>query len=413
MFSFVLSIDSCFCKACNDVIIMLFESKKNVLFSNCQVGMQIKTSGDTKLKVGATNDLSSESCCSPAIKTPNLVARLMGLDLLPDHNTVSPSSSSHQSSQFHFRHFHPDQNSKKSHPLQHRPSCYHQHRCFLDGDVIGTRSLPETPRISAARRSDVEHRLSLQINKENIGEELAVLSSRRKDIVMKHENERSPSHYARQIVKQVKENVTRRVGLDITNTVKLREAGKGKEKNHEPPPQKKSKKNTRVYSKSFGDEFSPTCSPRLRFLETKSKQVSPSSKDQQKPSSPLSSSSIDTHFTQAKTPSKQKLNPFQNQQPPLKKCKKPTRENFKTRLKKSPKTSDDAIRNKQEEPFVRPSTAKNSNHSDKKCKKTPLSTDLLPFKKEPSPPPIKIPQKKQVSTCYSNFQFSIFSFQMV
>lgn len=394
---------------------------------NIPVGIQIKTSGDTRLKVGATNDLSSESSCSPATKTPNLVARLMGLDLLPD-DSLSPSSSSHQATQLplgksHFLHLQP-QNSKKQ-PLQHRPSCHH--RCFLDNDFMGTRSLPETPRISSARRSDVDHRLSLQINKENIGtseelelsRSLSILSKRKE--MMKHEDERSPSHYAKQIVKQVKESVGRRAGLDITNTVKFRDQGR----DHEHAAPNKSKKNPKVCSKS-GDEFSPqhstpSCSPRLRFLETKTKPLSTSStKDQKphspKPLSPLSSSSIDNH-SQVKIPLKLKVQPLQNhhhnQQSPIKKCKKATGQHFGARLKKSPKTSD-TIRNKQEEPFVRPSTAKNPNHSDKKCKKTPLSTDLLniavpnlvPFKKEPSPPTTKIPQKQmhggQSSKCSSS-----------
>ncbi|CBI24465.3 unnamed protein product, partial [Vitis vinifera] len=318
---------------------------------NIPVGIQIKTSGDTRLKVGATNDLSSESSCSPATKTPNLVARLMGLDLLPD-DSLSPSSSSHQATQL---------------PLG---NCHH--RCFLDNDFMGTRSLPETPRISSARRSDVDHRLSLQINKENIGtsEELELSRS-----------------------------------LSILN--------QGRDHEHAAP--NKSKKNPKVCSKS-GDEFSPSkqhstpsCSPRLRFLETKTKPLSTSStKDQKphspKPLSPLSSSSMDNH-SQVKIPLKLKVQPLQNhhhnQQSPIKKCKKATGQHFGARLKKSPKTSE-TIRNKQEEPFVRPSTAKNPNHSDKKCKKTPLSTDLLniavpnlvPFKKEPSPPTTKIPQKQ-------------------
>lgn len=379
------------------------------------MGIQIKTRGDTRLKVGATDDLSSESCSSPATKTPNLVARLMGLDLLPDDG-LSPSSSSHQAAQFSLRksHFHhlQAQNSKRP-PLQHRSSCHH--RCFMDNDLTGTRSLPETPRISSARRSDVEHRLSLQINKENIGSieeldlsrSLPILSGRRREM-MKHENERSPSHYAKQIVKQVKESVGRRVGLDITNTVKFRD--------HENAAASiKSWKSSKVYGTRSGDESGPSkqlstppCSPRLRFVETKNKPLSTSStKDPKphspKPSCPLSSSSSDN--SQVKMPLKPKVqNHHHNQQSPIKTCKKEKGENFGSRLKKSPKSAD-TIRNKQEL-FVRPSTAKNSNQSDKKSKKTPLSTDLLnitvptlvPFKKESSPPTTKIPRKQVLTS---------------
>ena len=71
----------------------------------------------------------------------------------------------------------------------------------------GTRSLPETPRISSARRSDVDHhhRLSLQISKENAGvsEDLDFSKSsyKRRDLKLinfDHENVKNPSHYARQ-----------------------------------------------------------------------------------------------------------------------------------------------------------------------------------------------------------------------
>ncbi|KAH6835792.1 hypothetical protein C2S53_003032 [Perilla frutescens var. hirtella] len=129
------------------------------------VGIEIKTSSP-RISKSRLDDISSD-CNSPGTKTPGVVARLMGLDLLPQIQCTSPLISS------------------KS------------HRSFFDYDIAaGTRSLPETPRISSSRRSDVEgHRLSLQINKENIiNEEVARLFISKQD-----------------------ESSRRSVGLDITN----------------------------------------------------------------------------------------------------------------------------------------------------------------------------------------------------
>jgi len=78
--------------------------------------------------------------------------------------------------------------------------------------------------MSSSRKTDFDHhRLSLQINKENNlgGEDFELprfsFSKRKID-----ENScKSPSQYAKQIVKQVKESVvSRKVGQDITNTLK-------------------------------------------------------------------------------------------------------------------------------------------------------------------------------------------------
>ncbi|KAE8694712.1 hypothetical protein F3Y22_tig00110777pilonHSYRG00374 [Hibiscus syriacus] len=157
--------------------------------------IRIKT---TRPNAGAADNETS----SPGTNTPTLIARLMGLDLLPQKETPSPSLSSTPN----FR-----------------------HRKSLDGDICGTRSLPATPRISSARRSDVDHhhhhRLSLQINKENMSpiEDLVVsrLSSLKKK-ELKHEEENRS--LARLMVKQVKQkSVGRKVGSDITNTVRNKE----------------------------------------------------------------------------------------------------------------------------------------------------------------------------------------------
>ncbi|KAL8519434.1 hypothetical protein ACS0TY_010391 [Phlomoides rotata] len=126
-------------------------------FLNFPVGSinQIKTRASNS----RTDDLCGGTNSPFGTKTPNLVARLMGLDLLPECS--SPKS---------------------------------QKRCFSDDDIS----------IGASRRSDVDHhhRLSLQINTERISQGR-----------IRKQDENSPG---KQIVR---ESVSTRVGLlDITNT---------------------------------------------------------------------------------------------------------------------------------------------------------------------------------------------------
>ncbi|XP_057798496.1 uncharacterized protein LOC131014522 [Salvia miltiorrhiza] len=111
------------------------------------------------------DEISTSDCNSPGTKTPSVVARLMGLDLLPHPECTSPSITK----------------SRKDTALL---------------QIYAAHSLPETPRTSSSsRKSDVErHRLSLQLNKENAF---------------------SPSDGGR--LRQDDKKI-RSVGLDITNT---------------------------------------------------------------------------------------------------------------------------------------------------------------------------------------------------
>ncbi|KAL7108455.1 hypothetical protein ACP275_06G113500 [Erythranthe tilingii] len=143
------------------------------------VGIQIKTRISSKSRTEETISTGYCSSDSPSAKTPSLVARLMGLDLLPDHPISSPSLII----------------SKQTKQRTNVVGSRNNKRCFSDDDIsVGARSLPPH-QILSARRSDSEYHY---IHKENT-------ASR-------------PGHYAKQIVKQVKENVGRRIGLnDITN----------------------------------------------------------------------------------------------------------------------------------------------------------------------------------------------------
>ncbi|KAJ7975630.1 LOW protein: M-phase inducer phosphatase-like protein [Quillaja saponaria] len=371
------------------------------------MGIQIKTRESKRAKTGNPDDNSSE-ISSPGPKTPTLVARLMGLDLLPDSQSPSSLSSLISST--------PNPRGKPHlHPLRPRQHLQTKPRSSTDSDITSSRSLPETPRISSSRRSDVDHhhRLSLQINKENVGlsdesECHRSLYSRRK--VEDHRN-RSPRHYARQIVKQVKESVSRRVGLDITNTVKNREHGRRDElllTQQFKYKQKLSRPLVKVVDESSPGKCStPSCSPRLRFIETKNKTsttpppiIAP--KDQNfypiKPSSSLTAN-VQPQPIRVLTMPNQKSVPN---------CKNTASERFSSRLKKPPQTYSDIIRNKQEEPFVRPlSTTRANNIPDikNKCNKShALSNNIInlnnvphlqPVKKDPSPPATKIHQKQQ------------------
>ncbi|KAH7557542.1 hypothetical protein ACOSP7_027347 [Xanthoceras sorbifolium] len=406
------------------------EEEENLKFP---MGIQIKTSNNNRdtrsrsLVGGASNyDSSSEISSSPGAKTPNLVARLMGLDLLPETNSPSSSSSS-----FHEPPNHPPTKLNLHHHLRPRQVVLQNkpiiisHRNSMEVDVIaGTRSLPETPRVSSARRSvdvDHHHRLSLQINKENIGggedhHDFSRFSYLRRREIKQEDEYRSPSHYARQIVKQVKESVSRKVGLDITNTLRNRETIL--QAREEVFSQLKTKKSSsRALNKVASDQTSSprkhsstpaSCSPRLsRFLEPKQKPVTTTPTITTTNYDNNKDHKIQTQPNVRVLSPKPKLQPVQEQQSshsdkrPAKKCKKAASERFSPRLKKPPKSAD-VIRNKQEESFVRPSTANRANNPEKNSKKTPLSNDLfnisvptlLPVKKEPSPPATKIPQKQ-------------------
>uniref|UniRef100_M4F4A5 DUF3741 domain-containing protein n=1 Tax=Brassica campestris TaxID=3711 RepID=M4F4A5_BRACM len=149
---------------------------------NISMGIKIKTKPQARSSSSSSSSLAATESYSPSVKTPTLVARLMGLDLVPDNYTSSPTPSS----------------SSSSHTNKHRH--YSLQRNSVDG---GTRSLPETPRISLGRRS-------VDVNS---------YQHQRSSLHVEDKENRSPRDYARKIVMQLKENVSRRrrMGTDITN----------------------------------------------------------------------------------------------------------------------------------------------------------------------------------------------------
>lgn len=325
------------------------------------MGIRIKTGRENKSPRVSTSDyIASECSDSPGTKTPNLVARLMGLDLLPESTSPSLSSNSRtvKKSQFH--------------PREHLNS--------------GVRSLPETPRISSARRSDVEHRLSLQIDKENFCEKIEFKKMGTRREFKKADENTNQGQYAKQMVKQIKENISRKVGIDITNTIRNSEI-----RRDEHLVLLKPRNSSRILT-GLDEESRP-------WKGSNPSRISTGESTPVKQPNPLK---ILTGFDNESRPGKQpkpsfspglrflesKNKPVENS---VQKCRKVASDKYYSSTKKPPQASD-AIRNKKEEPFIR--SAK-PNLSDKKNKKnTPLSNEFSNSKTDPSRPTPSLPNVK-------------------
>ncbi|KAF4400744.1 hypothetical protein G4B88_001299 [Cannabis sativa] len=407
------------------------DTKENFNLTIPTMGIQIKTNGGSRSSSkagGAISDFSSDTSSSPSTKTPSLVARLMGLDLLPETNSPSFTPPASHSAQ---------QNRVKRLPLRPRQP---QLQTKDLTNYSGTRSLPETPRISLARRSDVDYhpRLSLQINKENNNNnnnnnnaanlctddlDFSKLSALRRKQLRVHETDhhhyesstRSPGHYARQIVKQVKESVSRKVGLvDITNTSsRNREYNQSKD---ELVKQLKSKKvskglaklddqasGAKNYSLSISNN---SCSPRLRFTDPKTiRTISTISTTCTTTAPTTTTTTASTATTSLCASSKDQISIQISRPLPIMTTSSSSlapdklatvkskalqergghhettlfHQKSRTSTKKAGREAGFGARlqKMQEETFVRSSTSTRSNIPDKKCKKTPLSNNLL------------------------------------
>lgn len=281
-----------------------------------------------------TSTSSSEICNSPGSKTPNLVARLMGLDLLPDKTDLNHSLSNLHTSRL----------------TNHRLS------------KKGTRSLPVSPRISSARKSDFDiHRLSLQLNKEN-NKHQEFRCSRLKEMKQDQEENRSPRDYAKQIVKQIKERVvTRRVvGMDITNSVK----------NGDAKPSHELRRDTAV-----------SCSPRTRFSDKENKRSTshkPNSsfsfRTEQIIQKPKPTTVILVSVSKASGEKQSQNRVKQRQLKPINQCNKAETE---TRRPIKPTSPTQDIQNRKRETFLSESRdVKAKPLHKKKLKRTPKSNDL-------------------------------------
>lgn len=331
-------------------------------------GIQIKTRVSTDQDLSSSSESAYTSGSPAGTKTPTLVARLMGLDLLPETSSPRPSSSSSTS----------NLSSSKSHLV------YSKNRRGLPRNITneantGTRSLPETPRTSAssARRSDVDQRFSLQSNKENSqlsGHEFEFskfLTAKINAAAGRQgEENMSPGHYAKQIVKQFKESVSRRVGRDITNTVDNR----SDQRRDQHVVLLKSKKPT-----SSSHDQKHSCSPKLKEMKTKSMSSTHSPKLCSSPLSPFA----DNQFESATGPSNVKAQPVvvvEEKRIQQNNVGKKVSNDQKYNSRLLVPQSSDLIRTKQEVSFVKSSTSsrpKSSRHikiPDQKCNRTTILT---------------------------------------
>lgn len=382
------------------------------------MGIQIRTSCDNRSPRASTSsskargeDVFSEcgSSNSPGAKTPNLVARLMGLDLLPE-TTGSPSL----------------RRSSITNPRHGLKQL--EHLVVAAGGGGGSVSLPETPRISLARRSDVEQsRLSLQMNRDYVGEELEYSGKKKpgRRVVITQDENRIPG--ARNIIQQVKERVSnrsrnrnRKVGLDITNTLKNREQRRDENLILQKPPKKTSplvyltartedQDSININSK----QTTPSCSPRIRLLLDPKNSPSPRLSAEKQSNKVGEESNIVLPQKVIIRPDHPDADADQQQQQHIynynksvqKKFKKAGNERFHSRL----------IRNKKEEPFVRSPAANKLElavstvtEKKKKCKKktTPLSNEILPVtvtRKDSCLLPLnKLRDKQKQQVCVTN-----------
>lgn len=384
-------------------------------------GIKIKTNGHVRSKTNlqelssseCVNRISSSSSNSPAgTNTPTLVARLMGLDLLPETSSPRPSSSSSSLSNL------------SSSKLQR------QNPRKNDDVIMGSHSLPNTPRTSSARRSSSDYnvvdqqRYSLQINKENSNNDHMGCSSQEFEFSKfltnkmaadrrKGDENMSPSHYAKQIVQQFKENVSkRRVGQDITNTIENRSSEQRRDqhvvllKSKKPP----SSNLGHYHDHNDNDDKSTTsnsCSPRLSFLEIKHK-ISHSPKVSASPLPPLIVGTAQSRTAAVRTSSTPKpqllvpLKPDVQQQNSVPKCKK-IDDSEKPCGAELKKPSSSILSKIKEESFVRPLSATRStrtnaiNLSAKKISKQSQLSNVPTFhpaKKDPSP------KQKVINSCH-------------
>ncbi|CAJ2666779.1 unnamed protein product [Trifolium pratense] len=351
------------------------------------MNIQIKTK---RSNGGNLTDLSSEISTSPGTKTPTLVARLMGLELLP--NSSSPSFSSPLST---------PNSLGKNNIIQH----LNQGRTNQQKVQTKARNSidsSEITRIPSSRKSDFyHHRLSLQINKENnLGDEdfeIPRFSFSKSKV--DENNCKSPSQHAKQIVKQVKESVaSRKVGQDITNTLKSKQ-DICTQQNFRVSDNLPTKDQLQAREELLGqlrikkcpktttlkDSNPSSCSQRIRFIENKHKPNTTSKDQNTKPKAYA--------LKEEQESRDKKLVP---------KCKKDTNEKFSSRFKRPPQTSDINI-------CPTSNSRANDIKSNVKSKKTQsLSSNLLnninvvqnvlSIKTESSPLATKIHHKKsQVS----------------
>jgi DUF761-associated sequence motif len=186
-------------------------------------------------------------------RTPSIVARLMGIDGLPDPVPSPPATalqkqlSESSKNQLKNREV---RGSKLQECKKEPRQPLRNINCNARLSDVGCRSLPDTPRVSSSRSWDVDARHSLQIHREN---SKSITNSSHSNVPFgeyslppspthysmkprrKYQDEnRSPRsrEYAKEIVKQMKESITNRRenGSEDGNSKSKRSSARGDEK---------------------------------------------------------------------------------------------------------------------------------------------------------------------------------------
>ncbi|KAG1354757.1 nascent polypeptide-associated complex subunit alpha, muscle-specific form [Cocos nucifera] len=400
-------------------------------YDDVPVGIQVvpKPAAVTKRKKMITlfeEERRSSQAETP--RTPGVVARLMGLDVLPDQLSC-PATPCRKSPPLVESQ---EQCGKKNKKKKLKGECRRESvfprqplqsiNCNVAGRYeVRSRSLPDTPRVSSARSWDSDPRLSLQLNKESTNKAMqefgyfcelsgnyslppspspSMAKSRKKDFGRHQDENKSPrSHYyGREIVKQVKESIISRRG-DGGDDIAVRSR-------RTKPAEKKAPCYVDTWSQrnSPTNNPSPSCSPpRIRFLEpSKSRPVEdqipkshqkPKFTRQRSPSPSLSSSNSfrSKDNVEAKAV---KIGPT--------KCKKASYERFTERIKKQHPASETAGPDALSSPS-QPASMLQKHLSEKKRSSIPSFVRMK--RKEASPSPSRpVPEQIQQPFCSNQEQ---------
>lgn len=333
-------------------------------------------------------------------RTPGVVARLMGLEMLPDQLScpTTPCRKSPPLVESREEYGKKKKKKKLKGECRREPVSPRQPLQSINCNVAGrfevrSRSLPDTPRVSSTRSWDSDPRLSLQLNKENTNKAMqeyfsylsevygdcslppspspSMAKSRKKDSGRYQDENKSPrSHYyGHEIARQVKESISSswRGDRGDENAVRSRRT-------------KPAEKKASCYVDTWSQRKSPTrrnpspsCSPpRIRFLEpSKSRQVEdhipksqqrPKFTRQRSPSPSLPSSRYSFRSKDNVEAKAVEIGPS--------KCKKASYERFTERVKKQHPASETAGPDALSSPS-QPASMLQKHLSEKKCSSIP------------------------------------------
>ncbi|RWW32045.1 hypothetical protein GW17_00003299, partial [Ensete ventricosum] len=233
------------------------------IFVGDSVGIEIGSASLSKSSKKVMMWLEEEKRSSQAEtpRTPGVVARLMGLETSAGKaSSPTPMTPPAQSRARNKKNNGGgDRSTRRESRSPRQPlgslNCNVAASTQIRSVDAGTRSLPDTPRVSSARSCDVDPKFSLQLNKENTNKGVQEIGHLRDFGGHQDENKSRRSHHnAREFTKQVKQSIS------------IRKGGGGEDES------KSKSKRTRPAGKklSMEDPPSPCSSPQTRKLEISS-----------------------------------------------------------------------------------------------------------------------------------------------